>query len=59
MMDWLRRRTWMLSIGKHRSRVIGEEETKGIEDGCGRGWARMNFGWSILIFSLVYFSYVK
>ena len=49
----------MLSIGKHRSRVIGEEETKGIEDGCGRGWARMNFGWSILIFSLVYFSYVK
>ena len=38
-----------------RIRVIGEEETKGIEDGC----AWMDFGWSILIFSLVYFSYVK
>ena len=32
---------------------------KGIEDRCGCGCARVNFGWSILIFSLVYFSYVK
>ena len=42
-----------------RINVIGEEETKEIEDGCGCGCARMNFGWSILIFSLEYFSYVK
>ena len=27
-----------------RIRVIGEEETKRIEDGCGCGCARMNFG---------------
>ena len=42
-----------------RIRVIGEEETKRIEDGCACACAWMDFGWSILIFSLVYFSYVK
>ena len=41
VMDWLRRRTWMLWIGKHRSwRGLGllqRKRQKGIEDGCGCG----------------------